>query len=221
MNRYTQIVAYASAVALIFPVDDHVSTCISLGWFESIVTMLPYIAWALFAGLRVYALSGQNTVFAILVALLNAAFIMPDVYEDAHAQSVNSPPPYGCYQSIVATSVSEGLLWASRAALLLGESIVLLWTLMATRSTRGYPNRSDRSRTLAEVLLNNGIACFVLPLVLNAVVLALDLKNTTLTLSVGQSIVVFRDALTTILVSRFLLQLGALSDRGDNLLECS
>ncbi|KAI0742303.1 hypothetical protein C8Q80DRAFT_1272999 [Daedaleopsis nitida] len=243
VNRYTQLAAYVAPSN----VSDKAAqqTCSAVGLFEAITTVIPYVAWAAFSGLRIYALSDCNIILSAVVFALSALYIVPDIYEDAHSSFVNLPPPYGCYQApdingvsipryvyavpystVCYVTGSSGcdrlrayaemssrtalVLWATRAALLLGETIVLAWTLRKTswgtaRSMRTLGQR----RTLMEVLLSNGVACFAVPLALNATTLALDIVGTDIALNVSQCVVCFRDALTTILISRFLLDLGA------------
>ncbi|KAI0691623.1 hypothetical protein C8Q76DRAFT_255345 [Earliella scabrosa] len=123
------------------------------------------------------------------------------------------PTPMDARKTSLQTMFPYHVLWTSRGAMLLGESIVLGWTLKKTgwkRSTRAAAVLGNGcTQTLSDVLLNNGIACFAVPLALNAVTLALDIVATDASLMVGQCIVSFRDALTTNLISRFLLDLGA------------
>ncbi|KAI0753791.1 hypothetical protein C8Q74DRAFT_339066 [Fomes fomentarius] len=72
------------------------------------------------------------------------------------------------------------------------------------------------SQMLSEVLFNNGVACFAVPLVLNVITLAFTLVNTQIARSAHNCLIVFRDALTPILISRFLLDLGAFGAHQNN-----
>ncbi|KAI0713066.1 hypothetical protein C8T65DRAFT_829115 [Cerioporus squamosus] len=70
--------------------------------------------------------------------------------------------------------------------------------------------------SIAEVLLTNGVLCFSIPLVLNAITLALtfvgyDNKDGAI-MTIGQCVICYRDVITSILISRFLLDLGAFRD---------
>ncbi|KAI0691622.1 hypothetical protein C8Q76DRAFT_758684 [Earliella scabrosa] len=203
LNRYCQIGAYTTASILLFPVSDRVRLCHSVGTSEEVFTILPYLSWALFSGVRTHALSDGSLILATLVVLLNGLYIVPDVYLYSNTKFVNSPYPYGCSQMLV-----TDVLWASRGAMLLGESLVLFWTLKKTVSfpltfTSEFPISTPpaygRTRTLAEVVRNN---------VLNLTTLALVIVHSEMSLITSQCIVNIRDALTTILVSRYLLELG-------------
>ncbi|KAI0753789.1 hypothetical protein C8Q74DRAFT_1452512 [Fomes fomentarius] len=172
--------------------------------------MLPYVALSLFSSLRIYALSGSDVPLSILVFILNVMYIVPDIYNDVVSHFVNRPPPYGCNQYLAEDNVYIPLLWTSRGTFLLGETIVLVWTFRKTvRWQSTFPIRMHgSSQMLSEVFLNDGVACFGVPLVLNVITLALTFVETDTAWRVEQCIAIFRDALTTILISRFLLDLA-------------
>ncbi|KAI0691634.1 hypothetical protein C8Q76DRAFT_803164 [Earliella scabrosa] len=115
INRYGEIGAYATAAVLLFPVTDRTYVektqpvqqllilpcddghrCPIVGIIEEVFTLLPYIAWALFSGIRIHALSEGNVALAALVVVLNASYILPDVYTYSSMQFVNYPYPSGC-----------------------------------------------------------------------------------------------------------------------------
>ncbi|KAI0753787.1 hypothetical protein C8Q74DRAFT_338795 [Fomes fomentarius] len=175
-NRYTAIVAFIEALILLFPVSDS----------------MPRI----FSAFRMFALTNRNIPLTTLVFLLNASYLLPDLYNDAHTRYVNDAPPYGCYQS------------GAR------DNTIVSCTLGITGRLAPWRCKC-RPRTIVWILCKNGIACFIFPLVMNAVTLALNVV-TEGAASMGQCIIVFRDAITTILISRFLLDLGTLSARSNS-----
>ncbi|KAI0753792.1 hypothetical protein C8Q74DRAFT_1307119 [Fomes fomentarius] len=214
INRYVQITAYIAALVITFPVSNHI--CTSFGILEEIATLLPYISWALFTGLRMHAISDGNKVLSVSVFVLNVAYILPDLYEDTHMAFINTPL-LGCYQAGTASESMIALLWTSRGTLLLGESIVLFWTVKLTWSQRkNTPSVFGRRETLAQVMLTNGTMCFIVPLLFNATTLGLQITGSDNAMSVEQCIICFRDALTTILISRYLLALGKFGRRGED-----
>ncbi|RPD58614.1 hypothetical protein L226DRAFT_536920 [Lentinus tigrinus ALCF2SS1-7] len=219
LNRYIQIVRFIAEIVLFVPVDDW--TCSSLTIFQEVCIILPYIAWAVFSGFRAYALSGRKIWLGALVFLLTMTSAVPDLYQYAKSQAVNLPVPFNCSEYFVAGPVMIPLLVATRAINVLGEAIVLVMTIMETR-TAGFLSRSwdlsrSRPRTITEVLLNNGVLCFSIPLLLNTIMLALTIPaydgSSPIALSIAQSLVGFRDAVTSVLISRFLLDLSLLKTR--------
>ncbi|KAI0691626.1 hypothetical protein C8Q76DRAFT_758710 [Earliella scabrosa] len=175
---------------------------------EAMCTLLPYFSWAFFAGFRVYALTDRNTILAAIATILTATYVIPDMYEYTHRTFVN--PPH-CSQSYDLGPVFLSLLWLSRIGTLIGESIVILVTLRKTYPARSRsPLGCAASRYITDVILSNGIACFSIPLAFNVVMTAMALKGTPTSLLIGQCLACFRDSLSSILISRFLLDIGRL-----------
>ncbi|TFK84809.1 hypothetical protein K466DRAFT_212854 [Polyporus arcularius HHB13444] len=107
------------------------------------------------------------------------------------------------------------VLWTTRATTLLGEAIVLAITIVKLRRGPLTCRDPTQRRSIAEVVLTNGVLCFSIPLFLNTLIVSLTIAGyddgSSTSLIMGQCIVPFRDAITSILISRFLLDLGSLS----------
>ncbi|KAI0713052.1 hypothetical protein C8T65DRAFT_829112 [Cerioporus squamosus] len=195
---------------------DMARSCDSLPIFEGVCTMLPYLSWAVFSAFRVYALTDCNKCLATLVFILHATFLVPDVYENAAFQNVNLPAPYYCSRASPPGSIVMPLLLATRAASLLGEAIVVGVTITKTYGWLSVARDMTRRRPIAEVLLTNGVLCFSIPLLLNALTLALTFVGLNhsdgTALTIGQCVIGYRDVITSILISRFLLDLGTCRD---------
>ncbi|KAI0742437.1 hypothetical protein C8Q80DRAFT_907193 [Daedaleopsis nitida] len=114
VNRYVRLMACVLNIALWFPVHDETYVyaylsmyadiidrvqfrCHTLLILGSITNVVPYLAWAVFAGLRMHALSNRSIQLTAAVFLLTATFIIPYIFEYSnHASIVNAPYPYNC-----------------------------------------------------------------------------------------------------------------------------
>ncbi|KAI0691653.1 hypothetical protein C8Q76DRAFT_698449 [Earliella scabrosa] len=180
MNRYCELGAYVAALILLYPMSD--VTCRYTAIASEVLALLPYVSWA---WLRTHALTNGNKIFAAVAVVLNASSIAPGILLYATTPFVNEPYPYGCTQTTtfrgfnapwinitcddsVLTHIFYEVQWASRCAMLLGEILVLYWTLKRTQlkyTTFKFANISvpvafGRTRTLADIMQENGIACF-------------------------------------------------------------
>ncbi|TFK84803.1 hypothetical protein K466DRAFT_212507 [Polyporus arcularius HHB13444] len=99
VNRYVESMSCICAALLYFPVQDQVS-CAILPILEGVSTILPYLSWAVFSAFRAYALTDRNRCLTIVVFILVASFLVPDVYEYAGFDNVNLPAPYDCSRAI-------------------------------------------------------------------------------------------------------------------------
>ncbi|KAI0713033.1 hypothetical protein C8T65DRAFT_645924 [Cerioporus squamosus] len=187
---------------------------------DNILRLVVYTGGAVFLALRAYALSGGRYILTIPVFLLNTSFISPNIYMLSKLHARVLPAFIGC-QSILSWDtdflVLSTLIRVSRTAIILSEVIVVALTWSKTRRTlrKASPHMSQSgASTLPAVLLRNGILCFVLPIVMTSIVWALDEKSSQrITAEVVEYIGQARDALNSIVTSRFLLDLSELAAR--------
>ncbi|KAI0770471.1 hypothetical protein C8Q74DRAFT_1275610, partial [Fomes fomentarius] len=214
-NRYIQVIGYALALLSFVPRSNQ--SCHLIAGFQAVFTFLPYFSWAVFSAFRAHALSNHSVPVAILVFLLSAMYVVPDLYLDRNSKFVSGPPLSRCMQNVnddTAYHVVLHLIWVAQGSMIFADSIVLVLTLR--KLYRGHPNLrlGCQCDGISEVLFTNGLVCFIVPMLLNLTTLALRTKYMQTTLGpVGQCVAVFRDALTTNLISRFLLDLGMLRHR--------
>ncbi|KAI0753788.1 hypothetical protein C8Q74DRAFT_1222329 [Fomes fomentarius] len=220
LNRYGAIAAYISAVVLLFPVNDRVS-------YPRLIRIHMYSATLRgLVLLRMYALSDCNIPLSIFVLVLNMMYIVPDIVSDPIIEHFfNDLPPYGCYQNAVEDNVivpcvmdierdivtrrndSPRLDFQEDRPVAINTPDPPVWFISnALRGALQQRCRMLRARGTVDSV----------PLVFNVITLALTLVDTDMAASIGQCVVVFRDALTTILVSRFLLDLGAFGVHPNN-----
>ncbi|KAI0753786.1 hypothetical protein C8Q74DRAFT_1222327 [Fomes fomentarius] len=234
VNRYVEILAYIADIQLLFPLNISSPNYLIDLTPSPDVRLLEYIR-RFFSGYRTYALSGPSKLLAILVFVLTATYIVPDMYQYSHTKHFIEPYPYNCRDKLVPSTVllpceKDSLshvpkltttiivLLGSRASTLLGEAIVIAITLKKTYRLQRASSYSDDSclHPLVRVLLSNSILCFSVPLIFNVLVTVLSLVENPVAFSVGQSLAAFRDSLSSILVSRFLLDIGKLSVDGSS-----
>ncbi|KAI0742448.1 hypothetical protein C8Q80DRAFT_1188468 [Daedaleopsis nitida] len=202
VTRYVEVVAYLPSFALLFPLGDQNVRCRSLSILEAVGATCPYLAWAAFSAFRIHALSNRNIALTGFVFLLNSTFLIPDIYQYFHMTFIDAPYPYNCLQ------ILPPMLWSTRATTILGESIVLAWTLKVVYQTRASCGNVTRFSNLLHVLLDNGEAAdyFLIPLVLNIASAALVVVIVRLyPHNRGHA-----NAISSILISRFILALRSL-----------
>ncbi|RPD55572.1 hypothetical protein L226DRAFT_614738 [Lentinus tigrinus ALCF2SS1-7] len=169
-----------------------------------------YLPLAVFSAMRAYGLTqhplGAGVIFALSLAPMAVNFA-----QYAQGLSGTIPPQVGqCVVSLTTTPV-EAIICAlpivSRAGIVAADFLlaVITWRTLARGQTR-LPLPCHRLRSLADVMLWNGLLYFVVLFALNVVHLSLSLDQILGNGAPG-SVTQFTDPMTTILVARFLLDL--------------
>ncbi|RDX42338.1 hypothetical protein OH76DRAFT_115569 [Lentinus brumalis] len=217
-------------------ITDTTHSCEILPIFEGVCTMLPYFAWAVFSAFRAYALTDHNLWLATLVFILNVTFLVPDVYEYAGFDNVNLPAPYNCSRAFPPGAILKPRsvgnpchhsTWRSyRARDNHSEATtraVDLSGLYTASFDRGSSSNQRGSLLQHPIISEHPDRCAYdrSACVLSSLISLTDSPfqgyddGSTTSLIMGQCIVFFRDAITSILISRFLLDLGSLSVQVD------
>ncbi|KAI0827993.1 hypothetical protein BC628DRAFT_1317402 [Trametes gibbosa] len=212
-NRYWLFFQYISQVITAFPLSQQVSRkCNVVGYMVIVGNAGPPFIWAAFSMLRGYALSGRRS----WVALLIVTFFLPDialtcVYYSTLVPTA-APPPFNCLLSsdlAESTWIHFSLLIyiplsdviASRACLIAGDLIVLLVTWYSTYGITRAAKVANIQMSLTSALLKDGTVYFVCLLILNILNIIFNAVPN------SSAISAFQDPITSILVSRFLLNL--------------
>ncbi|KAI1795386.1 hypothetical protein LXA43DRAFT_992523 [Ganoderma leucocontextum] len=223
-NRYGQLWNVLLSIVLFAHYDDD-QRCHALSILAQIATMVPNISWAAFSGLRTYALSNGNLLFGWIVFGMSSTFIIPSIYSLEGLQGVSLPSPLNCVSSN--STARATMIIASRTIFLVSEIIVmtLTWrnTIMDQRLIRRLP---PRAHSLQRVLLVNGIMCFAVSFILNGLMFTMELasgsKGSRMAECLRQIVNIvgpFRNSISTILLSRFLLELEKLRHNCDAMLD--
>ncbi|KAI9060780.1 hypothetical protein FKP32DRAFT_1595102 [Trametes sanguinea] len=168
---------------------------------------------AVFSCLRVYALTGRNMVLSGLTLFFG---LMPFVLNMATIYAghvVNELMPVGCTDEYtLPDTVTIALTFLSRGSLILSDLIVIAVTWWSTYKISRLARSITGKLTLNQVMLENGTIYFLCMTCLNVLQVllnAISLANTAL--DTGSYTENFIDLLTSVLISRFLLNLRATS----------
>ncbi|KAI0794751.1 hypothetical protein C8Q74DRAFT_1250410 [Fomes fomentarius] len=232
LNRYLWLVLYILDIVSVNPVDDKpypsdntlpLNRCSAIVSYQRFSSIIRYIPWAVFAAFRTYALTSRNFSLTAIVFCLALACVLPYVYSDTVPWVVsNGPPPLNCgfdygpgfntHTLQLRHLICALVVYVSRGALITSEAIVTVITWMRTYKYSQLVSIIERKESLPDVLLRNGDV----PALLTGATLTLSLTGDASGLTVN-TIAQVRDTITSILISRFLLDLlhlGAESDAG-------
>ncbi|EIW53064.1 uncharacterized protein TRAVEDRAFT_53479 [Trametes versicolor FP-101664 SS1] len=173
--------------------------CVVLGWFAIVFNLLPYLIWNAFSTLRVYALCGRDWRIAALVCLLMTGPIIANAYNIPTQTPVNLPEPYNCEVNNAITVALH-----TKISLIVGDALVLAVTWWKTYRLKKAADAAHMKTSIFELLLRDGTIYFGTMLVLN--VLHIIINFVEQVSFMGD----IADVLTSILVSRFLMNLRAL-----------
>ncbi|KAL7278311.1 hypothetical protein ACG7TL_008287 [Trametes sanguinea] len=181
-----------------------------LNWVAEYIML---IGPAVFSCLRVYALTGRNTVLSVLTLFFG---LMPFVLNMATIYAghvVNEPMPVGCTDeyTLSATVTIAG-------SLIFSDLLVIAVTWWSTYKISRLARSVTEKLTLNQVMLENGTIYFLCMTCLNVLQVllnAISLVNTAF--DTGSYTEGFIDLLTSVLISRFLLNLRATSQSSHTL----
>ncbi|KAI9063139.1 hypothetical protein FKP32DRAFT_1572420 [Trametes sanguinea] len=212
LNRYLALLKYPIYIVGLQSVSDEVWALAV--WAVNILAMLlellPYFVWLSFSTLRVYAISRQNWRLALLVAVPGCMPLASNIYLYTQGSTANYPLPIGCVwldtipvniDNRCASHRRHWLLIATRTSAILTDVLVLITTWWQTYSLRRLAVQANMQVSLATLLVRDGTIYFLVLLAMNTFHIAFSLTGRfTYTIT-------FEEPLTTILISRFLLNL--------------
>ncbi|EIW64011.1 uncharacterized protein TRAVEDRAFT_67927 [Trametes versicolor FP-101664 SS1] len=200
LNRYWLFFQYVTQVVTTYPISQ--TSCTVVGYMVIVGNGGPPFIWAVFSTLRGYALSGRKWWVAILIF----AFFLPDIVLTAIYYSRLVPiavePPFNC---LLASNLPEAT-WiqftiASRVCLIVGDLIVLIVTWHSTFGITRAARVANIRMSLTTAILKDGTLYFACLLILNVVNIIVNAVPN------SSAVSAFQDPVTSILVSRFLLNL--------------
>ncbi|KAI0325606.1 hypothetical protein GY45DRAFT_1260568 [Cubamyces sp. BRFM 1775] len=170
--------------------------CDILGWMDVVLNLLPYFIWNAFSTMRVYAISGRDWRIASVVCLLMIGPIASNVYNIPFETPDNMPPPYNCQFDNAITLQTHNII-----PLIAGDAIVLIVTWWKTYRLKKAADEARVKMSIVDMLLRDGTMYFGTMLVLN--VLHIMVNYVVKVSFLGDAV----DVLTSILVSRFIMNL--------------
>ncbi|KAI0640687.1 hypothetical protein C8Q79DRAFT_1014910 [Trametes meyenii] len=211
-NRYFPLVVNAVSLIGLAPLTSR--GCDVMVHLSPMLDILQYIPWAVFAGLRVFALGGRHWLLPLVVLMLSLVPFGINLYFYTTLRSIYDPI-FGCEAARdISPTLARRNTIASRSCLMAADLLVILMTWHATYGSQKL-NREILGRpSFAETLLRDGTIYFVTLLILNALHLTftlLPLINGSL--SPVSYVPLFTEPITAVLVSRFLLNLQAVNQR--------
>ncbi|KAH9846947.1 hypothetical protein C2E23DRAFT_890400 [Lenzites betulinus] len=179
--------------------DLFLNICFTTNILSMVVEELSYAIWLSFSVLRVYALSGRDWRAALSVTVPGLVVLGANIYLYAKTISENFPYPIGCLW----TPVMSPDLYNARSCVIVTDVLVLVITWWRTYGTRKAAAEANIKVSLSTLILRDGTTYFL-------VLLAMNTLHIALTVSVRFTwIIALEEPLTTVLVSRFLLNLRA------------
>ncbi|RPD56564.1 hypothetical protein L226DRAFT_455382 [Lentinus tigrinus ALCF2SS1-7] len=204
LNRYIMLLQNVITVPSFVPISN--TACRALGWMDIILSLLPYFVWNAFSTLRTYALCGRDRRIPALVCLLLCGPVVANLYNIPYQKPANSPPPYNCG---VANSITLAItvVLVSRLSSIAADAIVISVTWWTTYKIKKTAVLNNVKTSLVDLLLRDGSVYFCTMLVFNVLHIVVNFAEE---VSFMGDIA---DVITSILVSRFIINLRDLDSR--------
>ncbi|KAI0776564.1 hypothetical protein BD413DRAFT_520664 [Trametes elegans] len=191
LGRVVGPLSYVLSLVLFYPVSDKgLHSCQSLMYAGEVASLLPYVFWGLFSAFRAHALSWRSAPIAALVMALNLVPVACNIYVQEYTSTVANPAVV-LRIIILSECILIGLTWRET-----GLAYPSSWAKGSLATARGA------SPSVREVLFVSGAVA----LTLNVLTLVLTKVGPNADQAI-ELFAYFRDALTSIVISRFLLDL--------------
>ncbi|KAI0692852.1 hypothetical protein C8T65DRAFT_744955 [Cerioporus squamosus] len=221
LNRYWLFLEYITQVITIYPLSNlSFQGCDAVGYMVIIGNAGPPYIWALFSTLRAYALSRRKWWVIPLTSVWFIPHLVMESLYYSHLRPLEAPSPLNC----VLSSTFPETEWihllyrtiASRTCAIVGDLVVLVITWHSTYGIRKATAGLQVRTSLTDALLKDGTLYFVCLLVLNLLNIFVNAFPRT------SDVTAFQDPITSILISRFILNLRDVADwKSDDLTEPS
>ncbi|TFK85092.1 hypothetical protein K466DRAFT_601461 [Polyporus arcularius HHB13444] len=191
-----------------------ISSCASFARGLAVLTFMIYLPWAVFSGLRAYALCRGVVLSALILLLALVPLFINAARFSFNLTGVNDPT-WGCYSddSTPAALTLKCMLQAdiviiSRASLIVSDVLLvgLTWRALP-QHTVSFASLCKTGVSLTTVLLRDGTFYFGILCILNILHLIFSLTSMFGFITGASNISTFTEVVTAVLVSRFLLNL--------------
>ncbi|KAI0682958.1 hypothetical protein C8T65DRAFT_595699 [Cerioporus squamosus] len=182
----------------------HFYSCSIFAFTQEAILVLQYLPWAVFSALRAYALSMSKPLGMFILALSLVPAGANLVIYSYHFNGVRVPS-FGCFQT---SNTNHLVVIISRVPLIVADILLIYitWTKIRGRGALRDLQQSKRM-SLSDILFCNGTIYFVIMFILNVLHLTLSVTSVAINNNSWSYVTVFTPPITTILVSRFLLEL--------------
>ncbi|KAI0794504.1 hypothetical protein C8Q74DRAFT_1365943 [Fomes fomentarius] len=203
-------------LALMQTLTKPVQSCNVLMKAIPAMIFLLYLPWAVFSGMRVFALS-RHRLFSLLVFMLSVSPLGINYMQYLYDLQGTYMPNIGCVETVNASPDLETkskyviLRFISRTCLTLSDMLVILVTWYKLyRLQQGC--LATKNWSIAGVLLRDGSVYFVALLLLNVLHVTFLLLPPSVSQGYG-SVTLFSEPITNILVVRFMIDLQEANQR--------
>ncbi|KAH9903167.1 hypothetical protein C8Q73DRAFT_39897 [Cubamyces lactineus] len=194
--------------------------CLSLIKTSFPFQILQYLVWAAFSALRTLALSRMNWPLAAIVFALASGPFAVNVWLLRLGLTGANIPYIGCSGGSVQTAHQAVMsVSISRSSVIAADILVIAvtgWQTIKAGSLRLTPSWDVTPRTLADVLLKNGMIYFLIVVTMNTLQLALTVVSIVSPVNQISQVTILTDPMTAILTCRFLLALQSANQEALN-----
>ncbi|KAI0701122.1 hypothetical protein C8T65DRAFT_697122 [Cerioporus squamosus] len=203
LTRYLALLTIFFGMLEYVPTTD--SSCAMVIRWQAGVEYTQYLPWAVFSGLRAFALSGQNWPLSGLVLLLSLVPFGINFGQYAFGLTGEVDSLYGCSAIL---PISADFARKTSDALV----IAITWFAMLRCRDR-FGEMTWNSTSLTTILARDGSIYFLLLLILNSLHLTFTMLSIHAAFEPLSYFSDFTEPVTTVLVSRFLIDLQSANQR--------
>lgn len=213
INRYAVLANLFLQTLTGFWMPRTIIGCKALMYTTYVVDIISLLGLAAFATLRVWAICGRRWFPTISVFLFSMFVPCVNIYGfsiPADMMLIESGPLTGCFIDVL-NPPYRYLPVVTRCIAIVSDALVLLFTWLQTAEILRESRRLNMKTELSSLLLRNGSVQFSVLLTLNLMTVIFDILSiaTTSNTDEASAFVYISEALSSILISRFLLDLRA------------
>ncbi|CAL1714727.1 unnamed protein product [Somion occarium] len=210
VNRYGALFDLMVGAIFTLYVAKTVASCKAIDYSTFFFDILVLSGIAAFTCLRVWATCDRKWLPLIVVFLLSFFVPAANIYAfstPAQWIVVPSGPVAGCFDITPPLPVLSMLPFIVRGIAIASDALVLLLTLLKTLQLVKEGRRLQVKTKLSSLLIRNGVVQFGALLALNVLTIILDVLSIATDQTSASEFVYLNNAVASILISRFLLDL--------------
>ncbi|PCH33336.1 hypothetical protein WOLCODRAFT_21928, partial [Wolfiporia cocos MD-104 SS10] len=206
LNRYSMLVYVLLEILGVLPWNT-IPSCVAYNVVSALLGLISVVSWAVFSGIRVYAISGRRWHLVCLAVTLGLVPVATNVYGFVETKyTISEPGQSGdtasCYDiRSVSNTASNMLVVITRSCSTASDLLVLAVTCIALKPAR--LGRLIGTHALAGILLRDGIVYFTFLVLLNLADVVLGTTGSTYYEVCGTLL----SPMTSIVISRMLLNM--------------
>ncbi|KAL1943055.1 hypothetical protein VTO73DRAFT_4726 [Trametes versicolor] len=211
---YDYILTFRHEVRFVWGRKSSAATaCPGIGRFITVLEVIPYIIWSTFSALRAYALSSRTTLIGIVVFILSLVPAGVNAYFFSTFVFINLDPPSNC--TALSDITPELSKTCTHDALYPHDYVLVIavtWANTYRLRKASHDARVDGS--FSGLLLRDGTIYFAVLIAMNVVHMTLNTVKPNNIVQQASYVTILENPITSILISRFILNLRAVDHRG-------